>query len=85
MNTIHILVILQEIYKIDYLSVDLNRIISLFCFLSLNNNNNNNNLLLDDNVITVAICLEFKSRHESSGTILNENDDDEEKSFCLVM
>jgi hypothetical protein len=81
-NTIHILVILQEIYKIDYLSVDLNKIISLFCFLSLDNNNN---LLLDDNVITVAICLEFKSRHESSDTILNENDDDEERSFCLVM
>jgi hypothetical protein len=40
---------------------------------------------MDVSVITVAICLEFRSRHESSVTILNENDDDDdEKSFCLV-
>jgi hypothetical protein len=43
----------------------------------------NNSLLIDESVITVAICLEFRSRHESSVTILSLNDDDE-KSFCLV-
>ena len=41
-----------------------------------------NNVLLDDNVITVAICLEFRSRHEPSVAILNENDD--EISLSLV-
>jgi len=81
-NTIDIVEIHQEIYKIyliHYPSVDLNlykkkqnNFVGLFKLI----------LLIDDSVITVDIYLELRSRHESSVAILNENDD--ERSFFLV-